>query len=350
MAEHYLKKMFMPSSIAVFGANERADSVAGIVFNNILQEGFKGSVYPINPKYETVSGLPCYPSLEALNKPVDLAVIATPASSIPAIIESAGRLNVHAAVILSAGFSETGETGKKLEQAVVENARRYGLRFIACELPWIREMDINPLVVDERGAMAVDARIVVSHYPVTQRRYSHMAIHPYPAHWVKQSQLPGGVDLTIRPIRPEDSEMEKAFVQKLSEESRFFRFMYNLAELTPEMLTRFTKIDYDREMAFVAVVHIQDKETEIGVSRYTIETDGKTCEFAIVVADEWRQHGIAHKLMEQLMEYARYQGLETMRGHVLANNREMITLAKSLNFSVHSDIQDNSLILIVKKL
>lgn len=221
---------------------------------------------------------------------------------------------------------------------------------MACELPWIREMDINPLIVDESGAMAVDARIVVGHYSATHRRYSHMAIHPYPTHWTKLCQLPHGVDLTIRPIRPEDAEIEKSFVQNLSEQSRYFRFMYSMSELTPEMLVRFTQIDYDREMAFIAVVQGNNKEVEIGVCRYTIETDGKTCEFAIVVADEWRQHGIAHKLMEQLIEYARYQGLETMRGNVLSSNREMITLAKSLGFTVHPTPEDNSLTSVVKRL
>jgi acetyltransferase len=116
------------------------------------------------------------------------------------------------------------------------------------------------------------------------------------------------------------------------------------------MLVRFTQIDYDREMAFVAIVHKDDREIEIGVCRYTIETDGRTCEFAIVVAEEWRQHGVAHKLMEQLMEYARYQRLETMHGHVLAENREMITLARSLGFSVHPGSDDNTLVSIVKNL
>lgn len=221
---------------------------------------------------------------------------------------------------------------------------------MACELPWIKEMDINPLVVDEVGAVAVDARIVVHHYSSTQRRYSHMAIHPYPTNWTMRRQLPQGVELTIRPIRPEDAEIEQAFVQKLSEESKYFRFMYALSELTPEMLVRFTQIDYDREMAFIAIVEKDHNEVEIGVCRYTIEADSRTCEFAIVVADEWRQQGIAHKLMEQLIEYARYKGLETMRGDVLSGNREMITLAKSLGFAAHPDIEDSSITTVVKRL
>lgn len=221
---------------------------------------------------------------------------------------------------------------------------------MACELPWIKEMDINPLIVDEAGAVAVDARIVVAHYSSTQRRYSHMAIHPYPTNWTTRSPLPHGVELTIRPIRPEDAEIEQAFVHQLSEQSKYFRFMYALSELTPEMLVRFTQIDYDREMAFVAIVEKDLNEVEIGVCRYTIEADGKTCEFAIVVADEWRQRGIAHKLMEQLIEYARYKGLETMRGDVLSGNREMITLAKSLGFVVSPDTDDSSLTKVVKRL
>jgi acetyltransferase len=126
---------------------------------------------------------------------------------------------------------------------------------MVCELPWIKEMDINPLIVDEQGAIAVDARIVVQHYMPGPDRYAHMAIHPYPTHLVSQWQLPDGTDLIIRPIRPEDAEMEKVFVRNLSDESRYFRFMQTLQELTPVMLMRFTQIDYDREMALISVIH-----------------------------------------------------------------------------------------------
>jgi acetyltransferase len=221
---------------------------------------------------------------------------------------------------------------------------------MACELPWIEELDINPLVVDEHGAMALDARIVVRHRAVEQRRYSHMAIHPYPVHRIHRVQLPGGVDLTIRPIRPEDAEIEQAFIRRLSERAKYFRFFQNIDELTPAMLARFTQIDYDREMAFVAVTHVEGKETEIAVARYVTNTDNTSCEFAIVVEDKWQHRGIARRLMERLIECAREYGLRTIEGQVLTENKEMISLAKSLGFTVRHQPDDSSAVRVQKSL
>ncbi|WP_417908579.1 GNAT family N-acetyltransferase [Candidatus Electronema sp. PJ] len=206
---------------------------------------------------------------------------------------------------------------------------------IACELPLIKELDINPLIVDENGAMAVDARIVVDYHVQTSDRYSHMAIYPYPSHLVTKRQLPNGTDMVIRPIRPEDAELEQEFVRNLSDQAKYFRFMQAIDELSPQMVARFTQIDYSREMALIAVVqNTEGKETEIGVARYSINPDGRSCEFAIVVADEWQRQGIAHLLMQQLIATARNHGLQIMEGDVLANNYDMLTLVEKLGFVI----------------
>jgi acetyltransferase len=205
---------------------------------------------------------------------------------------------------------------------------------MVCELPHIREMDINPLIVDERGAIAVDARIEVAYPPTGAERYAHMAIHPYPAHLESRWQLPEGIDLIIRPIRPEDAEIEQTFVRGLSQESKYLRFVSALRELSPSMLARFTQIDYDREMALIAVLEQDARETEIGVARYVINPDGVSCEFALVIADEWQHKGIGHKLMDALMDIARDKGLKRMEGDVLASNRNMLGLVTSLGFTV----------------
>jgi len=211
---------------------------------------------------------------------------------------------------------------------------------IACDLPEVRELEINPLVVDEDGALAVDARIAVHHRPSTARRYGHMAIHPYPAELVSHWPLADGTDLVIRPIRPEDAEIEREFVNGLSGRSKYFRFMQALKELPPHMLARFTQIDYDREMALIAVVNVDRRETEIGVARYITNPDAESCEFAIVVADAWQHHGIAHHLMDQLMDTARAYGLKEMDGDILANNTEMLKLASKLGFQITTDPSD----------
>ena len=214
---------------------------------------------------------------------------------------------------------------------------------IACELPLVRELDINPLIVDENGAIAVDARVVVEYQSPGAERYSHMAIYPYPAHLVSRWQLPDGTDLVIRPIRPEDAEIEQTFIRKLSERAKYFRFMQSINELSPQMLARFTQIDYDREMALIAVVGVDGRETEIGVARYVTNPDGNSCEFAIVVADDWQQQGIAHRLMQKLIETARSHALQIMEGEVLSSNQEMLSLATKLGFTIAASETDRSI-------
>ena len=116
------------------------------------------------------------------------------------------------------------------------------------ELPWIVESDINPLILDEEGVIAADARIVVDHpSPDLFGRYAHMAICPYPAHLTESLVLADSTEIVIRPIRPEDAEIEQEFVRNLSEESRYYRFISTVRELSQRMLIRFTQIDYDRE-------------------------------------------------------------------------------------------------------
>ena len=117
MGKHYLNKLFEPRSVAVFGASEREGAVGTLVFSNMIQDGFSGEVYPINPKHAEVQGHKAYADLDSLGKSVDLAVITTPASTVPGIIESCGEHGVRAAVILSAGFREVGPQGLNLEQA-----------------------------------------------------------------------------------------------------------------------------------------------------------------------------------------------------------------------------------------
>lgn len=214
---------------------------------------------------------------------------------------------------------------------------------MACELPHIVELDINPLIVDEQGALAVDARMTVSYPDPGGGRYGHMAIHPYPADLVRHEQLPDGSDVTIRPIRPEDARIEDDFVRKLSPESKYFRFMRALHELTPEMLVRFTQIDYDLEMALIATVEEMDREIEVGVARYAINPDGDSCEFAIVIADDWHHKGLGIRLMKPLMDAARNRGLKVIEGEALSGNSQMLALADSLGFSIRNTPDDPGL-------
>lgn len=214
---------------------------------------------------------------------------------------------------------------------------------MVCEMPWISELEINPLIVDENDAVAVDARIVVENMPITAGRYDHMAIHPYPSHLLAGFQAKDGTLVTIRPIKPEDVRMEQEFVKALSPESRYMRFMNTIREVSPAQLVRFTQIDYDREMAFVATVEQEGVEKEIGVVRYATSPDGESCEFAIVVADAWQGKGLARRLMGTLIDTARSSGLRYMRGDFLAENTRMLAFVASLGFVLSAHPEDHGL-------
>jgi acetyltransferase len=219
-----------------------------------------------------------------------------------------------------------------------------------CKLPHIKELDINPLVIDDTSALALDARVIIAPPPSGADRYPHMAISPYPMHLVSQALLKDGREITIRPIRPEDAEIEKDFVQRLSAEAKYFRFMESLRELSTSMLIRFTQIDYDREMALIATHTLNGVEQQIGVARYVTLPDGESCEFAIAISDEMHGLGLGSTLMRRLMEVASAQGLRTMQGDVLAVNPKMLAMMRHLGFSVRPSRDDYNVRIVEKSL
>jgi acetyltransferase len=149
-------------------------------------------------------------------------------------------------------------------------------------------------------------------------------------------ELLDGTTVIIRPIRANDSGMEQEFIRHLSKESRYFRFMASLRELSPKKLQYFTEIDYDRHMAFVATIMHEDKELEIGVARYVFTENPDSCEFGITVDDAWQGSGVAELLMISLEDTARECGFKTMEGIVLPGNDKMLHFAQKHGFKVHS--------------
>jgi acetyltransferase len=151
-------------------------------------------------------------------------------------------------------------------------------------------------------------------------------------HW----ELSEGRVATLRPIGPQDAEIEQAFVRGLSEESKYFRFMVQLHELSPDMLRHFVNPDPIREAALVVTAPVEGGEEEIAVGRYAMNPGGESCEFAIVVADAWHERGIATRLMRSLMKHAARRGMKRMEGFVMASNDRMLEFVRFLGFEVRS--------------
>jgi acetyltransferase len=210
-------------------------------------------------------------------------------------------------------------------------------------------VDLNPVLAHPGGAIIADARVRLHDgagrkLPAAGRRYPHLAIHPYPSELEGEIRLRDGTQLPVRPMRPEDTELELAFFRGLSERSRYHRFMQHLPELTPRMLARFTQLDYDRELALAALW--QDEFLAVG--RYAPNADGETAEFALTVADAWQGKGLGHALLERLCDAARAAGYRALHGYILEANRDMLELAAHLGFTEHS--RDGSAVTVARTL
>jgi acetyltransferase len=222
-----------------------------------------------------------------------------------------------------------------------------GVSRMVCLLPWLKEMDLNPVLAYPVGAVIADARVVID--PERRERparYGHMAIHPYPEELEGEMTVRGGLRVPVRPLRPEDAELELRFFGRLSERSRYQRFMQHLPKLPPRMLARFTQLDYDRELALAAL----DPATGefIAVGRYSPNADGATAEFALVVDDAWQGKGVGRAVLERLCTAARAAGYTALYGYILQANHEMLDLAERLGFVEES--RTGSDVTVVRKL
>ena len=251
--------------------------------------------------------------------------VALPPLNAPLARELMQRTRVHR---LLEGYRDVPGADHAALCRVVEGVSR-----IASELPWIREMDLNPVLAHPGGAVIADARVEIdpARPARADRRYSHMAVHPYPVELEGEIATRDGRRLRVRPIRPDDAERDRRFFGGLSERSRYQRFMNYLSELPAPMLARFTQIDYDRELALVVL----DDGEIVAVGRYAPNADGRTAEFALVVGDAWQGKGLGRALLERLVTAARDAGYEALYGHILEANRDMLELARHLGFVEH---------------
>lgn len=209
---------------------------------------------------------------------------------------------------------------------------------MAVDLPEIRELDLNPLLADETGVIAVDARMMLERVPERRRR---PAIRPYPASWRRQVTLRGGAGFSIRPIRPEDEDVIAAMLRKVTTEDLRLRFFAPLKAFSHAFLAHLTQLDYARAMAFVA---FEDSTGEAaGVVRLHAEPGLEEAEYAILLRSDLKGVGLGWTLMNLIIEWAKAEGLKTIRSQVLAENTRMLALCRQLGFEITPDPDDTAL-------
>ena len=194
----------------------------------------------------------------------------------------------------------------------------------------IEELDINPLFVNEKSACAIDARVLLK--PPDKPAPLHLVISPYPDQFEEHTRTGEGIDIFVRPIRPEDAPLLVGLFKSLSPRSVYMRFFSPMKQLPHSMLAVFTQIDYDRHIALVALSESKSKEEMLGVARIILERNLKEAEFSVVVGDQWQGKGIGAALLQRCMKIAGDQGLEKVTGVVLAENTQMLALGKKMGF------------------
>ncbi|MEM3357132.1 MAG: acetate--CoA ligase family protein [Candidatus Bathyarchaeia archaeon] len=207
---------------------------------------------------------------------------------------------------------------------------------LVLDFPEIAEMDINPLLANENSAVAVDARIVLDWDRIMRETAEHQdsfLVASYPQRYVAARRLKNGVQVLLRPIKPEDEKRFNEFLQSLSEETMRFRFFQILKDVSHDLLARYCNLDYNREVTIIAE-HQQDRRKIIGAGSVIVEPDGKSGEFAVVVSDEWQGLGLGLKLMGHLIMVAKDMRLERIFGYVMSDNHKMLHMCAKMGFSL----------------
>lgn len=214
--------------------------------------------------------------------------------------------------------------------------------YLIAHHPEIVELDINPLLVTPREAIALDARVVVDRERLTSppRPFSHLAIRPYPEELAREMKTKEGALIHLRPIKPEDEPEWHGLLTKCSPESIRSRFRYLFKRTTHEMATRYCFIDYDREMAMVAERMTESGRELIGVGRLVADPDGRRGEYAVLMVDAWQGKGIGTALTNYCVDIARHLGLEEVHAETLPENTRMISVFRRCGFDVQMNTEE----------
>ena len=214
---------------------------------------------------------------------------------------------------------------------------------LAADIPEVRELGINPLLADETGVLAIDARVAVAR---AAKKFAgpgggRFAVRPYPSQWIRRVVLEDGWRVVVRPIRPEDEPLIHEFVQHVSVEDLRLRFFAAIKEFSHEFVARLTQLDYARAMAFVAIDEASG--AMIGVVRIHSDSIHESGEYAILLRSDLKGRGLGGALMQLIIEYARAEGLKRVEGDVLQENTVMLAMCRSLGFEVTTNPAERDL-------
>jgi acetyltransferase len=213
---------------------------------------------------------------------------------------------------------------------------------LAADLPEIRQLSLNPLLADQHGVIAVDARVIVKQMPVLHKGRGHprLAILPYPQQWEREIELGNGQRMFVRPVRPEDEALARKFFTQVTDEDLRLRFFGAARHFSHEFIARLTQIDYARAIALVA---LDADGAMLGAVRLHADANYEKGEFGILVRSDLKGHGIGRRLMGIMFEYAHWLGLREIEGQVLRENHGMLAMCKQLGFDIRPDAEDEGL-------
>jgi acetyltransferase len=222
---------------------------------------------------------------------------------------------------------------------------------LVADFPEIREIDLNPVLADETGVIAVDARISVAPIGAARRGAfgnPRFAIRPYPTEWVRQMRLGDGKAIVVRPVKPEDEPLYGPFFAAVTAADLRLRFFAPIKDFSHAFVARLTQIDYARAMAFVAI----DEATGalLGVVRLHADANYVSGEYAILVRSDLKGQGLGWQLMQLMIDYARSEGIHTVKGQVLRENTTMLDMCREFGFHVETDPQEPTSVVVTLQL
>jgi acetyltransferase len=243
------------------------------------------------------------------------------------------RLNIYP---LLKGYR--GRAGADIDKLVEVLIR---MSYLAADFPEITELDINPLLATTDSIIALDARVVIDPSRKPSKKYSHLALRPYPEEYFKKIKLSDGTPVTLRPIKPEDELLWLEMLGQCSKETIYMRFRYFFFWNSHEVAVRYCFIDYDREIAIVAETMIEGEKKLIGVGRLVAEPDYETVEYAVLVPEAWQNKRLGSQLTDYCMEISKRWKPKKVVAQTTTDNHRMLHVFKKRNFMINQDMKSD---------